>query len=113
MELTNNLTSVRTLTQLCNPFYLGVVMSRVNEIVNHMTLSPLKRKTLRRTYDNINFKNSSFTWVDEGETSDEVRMSDAFQVRMMLSEEFNIGTTDTKIQNFKNHYQTLITLKII
>jgi len=113
MELTHNSTDEKTLRNLSNPFYKEVVMKRVNEVINHMSLSPLKRKSLRRTYDDINFKGNEFTWIDEGETRDDLRMSDAFQVRMMLNEEFNIRTKEAHIQNFKNHYQTLITLDII
>ena len=109
MELTNK----KTLKKLTNPFYMEVVMTRVNEIINHISLSPLKRKSLRRTYDDINFKGNEFIWIDEGDTRDDLRMSDAFQVRMMLNEEFNIRTTEAHIQHFKNHYQTLITLEII
>ena len=106
-------TNDKTLKRLSNPFYKEVVMKRVKEVINHMSLPPLKRKSLRRTYDDINFKGNEFTWVDEGETREEIRMSDAFQVRVMLNEEFSIRTTEAHIQNFKNHYQTLITLEII
>jgi len=113
MELIHNLTTNKTLKRLSNPFYMEVVIKRINEVVNHTILSPLKRKSLRRTYDGIKFKTDEFTWIDEGETPDGVRMSDAFQVRMMLNEEFNIRTVEAHIQDFKNHYQTLITLKII
>ena len=113
MELTHNLTNEKTLRRLDNPFYKEVVMKRVKEVINHMLLPPLKRKSLRRTYDNISFKRNEFTWIDEGETRDEIRMSDAFQVRMMLNEEFDIRTTEAHIQHFRNNYQTLITLDII
>ena len=113
MELIPTSTTHTTLKKLSNPFYLEVVMNRVKEVINHMSLPPLKRKSLRRTYDDINFKGNEFTWVDEGETREEIRMGDAFQVKMMLNEEFNIRTTEAHIQNFKNHYQTLITLDII
>jgi len=115
MELTHNSTDEKTLRSLSNPFYKEVVMKRVNEVINHMSLPPLKRKSLRRTYDDINFKGNEFTWVDEGETRDDLRMSDAFQVRVMLNEEFNIRTHEAQIQHFTNlvNYQTLITLDII
>ena len=115
MEIDINTTTRQTLSKLTNPFYLEVVMNRVKEVINHMSLSPLKRKSLRRTYDDINFKGNEFTWVDEGETRDDLRMSDAFQVRMMLNEEFNIRTREAQIQHFTNlvNYQTLITLEII
>ena len=115
MDLTSNLTNEKTLKRLSNPFYKEVVMERVNEVINHISLSPLKRKSLRRTYDDINFKGNEFTWIDEGETRDDLRMSDAFQVRMMLNEEFNIRTHEAQIQHFTNlvNYQTLITLEII
>ena len=115
MDLTSNLTNEKTLKRLSNPFYKEVVMERVNEVINHISLSPLKRKSLRRTYDDINFKGNEFTWVDEGETRDDLRMSDAFQVRVMLNEEFNIRTHEAQIQHFTNlvNYQTLITLEII
>ena len=115
MELMSPSTNDKTLKRLSNPFYKEVVMKRVNEVINHISLSPLKRKSLRRTYDDINFKGNEFTWVDEGETRDDLRMSDAFQVRMMLNEEFNIRTHEAQIQHFTNlvNYQTLITLEII
>ena len=113
MELTHNPTDEKTLRRLDNPFYKEVVMKRVKEVVNHLSLPPLKRKSLRRTYDDINLNGTSFSWIDEGQTRDELRVSDAFQVRMMLNEEFEIRTTEAHVQNFKNHYQTLITVDII
>ena len=115
MDLISNSTNDKTLKRLSNPFYKEVLIKRVKEVINHMSLSPLKRKSLRRTYDDINFKGNEFTWVDEGETRDDLRMSDAFQVRMMLNEEFNIRTHEAQIQHFTNlvNYQTLITLEII
>tara|TARA_Y100000310_G_scaffold299290_1_gene334035 strand:- start:3127 stop:3471 length:345 start_codon:yes stop_codon:yes gene_type:complete len=114
MELNRTTTNKQTLRNLTNPFYLEVVMNRVNEVINHITRPTYtKSSRLRRTYDDINFKGNEFRWVDEGETREEIRMSDAFQVKMMLNEEFNIRTTEAHIQNFKNHYQTLITLDII
>lgn len=115
MEMNTPTTEEKTLRKLSNPFYKEVLIKRVNEVINHISLSPLKRKSLRRTYDDINFKGNEFTWVDEGETRDDLRMSDAFQVRMMLNEEFNIRTHEAQIQHFTNlvNYQTLITLEII
>ena len=114
MELVSNPTSKKTLKRLSNPFYLEVVMNHVKEVINHITRpNHAIPSRLRRTYDDINFKGNEFIWIDEGETREEIRMSDAFQVRMMLNKEFNIRTIEAQIQHFKNHYQTLITLKII
>ena len=75
----------------------------------------LRDEDLKIKVNDINFKGNEFTWIDEGETRDDLRMSDAFQVRVMLNEEFNIRTHEAQIQHFTNlvNYQTLITLNII
>ena len=51
MELNRTTTNKQTLRNLTNPFYLEVVMNRVNEVINHITRPTYTKSSRFHTKD--------------------------------------------------------------